>query len=200
MELTFSPTSPYTRKALIIAHELGIADKVKLMPINPRADTERLVPLNPLSKIPALITDSGEAIYDSPVICEYLDTAFGNYRFIPREGAERWRVLTIAALADGILDAAILVRNERARPAAQQSAEWTSWQMKRVNTALDRLEQTVGSLEGAFDLRHAAIVSALGYLDYRMSADGLFESRPKLAKWFAEIRKRPSVKKTEPKE
>ena len=97
MELTFSPTSPFVRKVLIIAHELGIADKIKLVPTNPRADTERLVPLNPLSKVPVMITGKGEAIYDSPVICEYLDTEFGKNRFIP-VGDRRWHILTVAAL------------------------------------------------------------------------------------------------------
>src|SRR5207249_2286271 len=93
MELTFSPTSPYTRKVLIIAHELGITDKIRLVPTHPRTDTERLVPLNPLSKIPVLITDKGEAIYDSPVICEYLDAEFAKHRFIPAAGDLRWQVM-----------------------------------------------------------------------------------------------------------
>ena len=199
MELTFSPTSPFVRKVLIIAHELGIADKIKLVPTNPRADTERLVPLNPLSKVPVLITAKGEAIYDSPVICEYLDTEFGKNRFIP-VGDRRWHILTVAALADGILDAAILVRNERLRLAENQSAGWTDWQMKRVNTGLDRLEALVDSLGDGVDLRHAAIASALGYLILRMPDDGLLKSRPKLANWYKAIAQRPSFQKTEPKE
>ena len=199
MELTFSPTSPYTRKVLILAHELGIADKIKLMPINPRTDTERLVPLNPLSKIPALLTDKGEAIYDSPVICEYLDTEFGKNRFIPAD-ARRWQVLTVAALADGVLDAAILIRNERIRKAEQQSPEWTAWQMKRVNTGLDRLEQVVDGFGDTVDLRHAAVASALGYLILRMSDDELLKSRPKLVNWYKTNSQRPSFQKTEPKD
>ena len=199
MELTFSPTSPYTRKVLILAHELGIADKIKLMPINPRADTERLVPLNPLSKIPALITDKGEVIYDSPVICEYLDTEFGENRFIPAD-ERRWQVLTVAALADGVLDAAILVRNERMRKAEQQSPEWTNWQMKRVNTGLDRLEQTIDGFGDAVDLRHAAVAAALGYLILRMADDGLLKSRPKLMNWYKANSLRPSFQKTEPRD
>lgn len=199
MELTFSPTSPFVRKVLIIAHELGIADKIKLVPTNPRADTERLVPLNPLSKVPVLITAKGEAIYDSPVICEYLDTEFGKNRFIP-VGDRRWHILTVAALADGILDAAILVRNERLRLAENQSAGWTDWQMKRVNTGLDRLEALIDGLGDGVDLRHAAIASALGYLILRMPDDGLLKSRPKLANWYKAIAQRPSFQKTEPKE
>ena len=199
MELTFSPTSPYTRKVLILAHELGIADKIKLMPINPRADTERLVPLNPLSKIPALITDKGEVIYDSPVICEYLDTEFGESRFIPAD-ERRWQVLTVAALADGVLDAAILVRNERMRKAEQQSPEWTNWQMKRVNTGLDRLEQMIDGFGDAVDLRHAAVAAALGYLVLRMADDGLLKSRPKLMNWYKTNSLRLSFQKTEPRD
>ncbi len=198
MELTFSPTSPYTRKALIIAHELGIADRIKLVPINPRTDTAKLVPLNPLSKIPVLLTDKGEAIYDSPVICEYLDTEFGKHRFIPAAGERRWQLLTVAALADGILDAAILVRNERLRQAEQQSPEWTDWQLKRINAGLDRLEQTIDSFGGDLDIRHIAVVSALGYLDYRMADDRFLEKRPRLTQWFKAISQRPSIKNTGP--
>lgn len=198
MKLSFTPSSPYTRKVLVVAHELGIADRIEPFTINPRTETEKLVPLNPLSKIPVLITDSGEAIYDSPVICEYIDAEFGNGRFLPRSGALRWQVLTGAALADGILDAAILIRNERARPVDRQFAEWTDWQMRRVNTGLDRLEETLDSLGSELDLRHVGAGCTLGYLEYRLPEERLLDRRPRLKAWYAVLLRRPSFQKTMP--
>ena len=86
MELKYSPTSPYARKALVIAHELGIADRLRLTALNPRAEGAALAAFNPLRKIPVLVTDEGDVIFDSPVICEYLDITFGHGRFVPPPG------------------------------------------------------------------------------------------------------------------
>jgi glutathione S-transferase len=183
---------------MVVAHEIGIADKIQGVMTNPRTESEKLLPLNPLSKIPVLVTDAGETIYDSPVICEYLDTEFGDQKLLPPKGKLRWEVLTIAALADGILDAAILGRNERLREEGTKSAEAIEWQMKRIRTGLDRLERIVPSLAGAFDLRHVGIGCALGYLDYRMREEGFFDARPKLKDWFAAAMQRPSFQKTMP--
>jgi glutathione S-transferase len=198
MKLSYTPSSPYTRKVLVIAHEIGITDKIELFTINPRTETDKLVPYNPLSKIPVLITDKGEAIYDSPVICEFIDTEYGGNCFLPRSGDRRWQILTGAALADGVLDAAILVRNERLRPAERQFAEWSDWQMKRVNTGLDRLEQTIGSFGNALDLRHVGTGCTLGYLEYRLGAERLLDKRPRLKTWYAALMQRPSFQKTMP--
>jgi glutathione S-transferase len=199
MELTFSATSPYARKVLIIAHELGILDKIKLVATNPRTDAARLVPLNPLSKIPVLITDAGEPIYDSPVICDYLDAEYGGHR-LTGSGAPRWRALTVQALADGILDAALLVRYERQRKPEIQSAEWIAGQLKRVNDGLDGLERMAESFGDGFDLRHVATVSTVGYLHFRFTAEIPIDKRPRLAAWFKAISQRPSVQKTAPKD
>jgi len=86
MELKFSGLSPYVRKVMVVAHEVGVADRLQLTPVKTREEPEKITPVNPLGKIPALITDSGQAIYDSPVICEYLDAEFGGHRLLRRRG------------------------------------------------------------------------------------------------------------------
>jgi glutathione S-transferase len=143
VELKFSGLSPYVRKVNIVAHEHGLAARIQLTPLNTRTEPEKLTPLNPLGKIPVLITDAGDAICDSPVICEYLDAEFGHHRLLPAQGARRWQIMTAAALADGLLDAALLVRHERARPAEQQSVEWTKMHLSKVHRALDHFEGAV---------------------------------------------------------
>ena len=105
MKLYFSPNSPYARKARIIAHELNLANRVETIAVSLPADA-KFREVNPLGKIPALVLDDSTAIFDSPVICEYLDT-LGNGTFFPREGASRWRALTLQALGDGLADAVV---------------------------------------------------------------------------------------------
>lgn len=120
MKLHFSPTSPYVRKCMVSAHELGVADRITLLPskAHPVDRDATLVATNPLGKVPAFITDDGLVLYDSRVICEWLDSSF-NGRLFPREGTARWHALVLQSLADGILDAALLARyEEAARPEA----------------------------------------------------------------------------------
>ena len=117
MELRYGTLSPYVRKVRVVAEELGIADRIKLVLTNTREKPEEIVPLNPLGKIPTLLTDDGMILFDSPVVCEYLDATFGSNRLLPASGPRRWEVMTSVALADGIIDSAIMSRQEKARPA-----------------------------------------------------------------------------------
>ena len=119
MKLFFSPTSPYVRKCLIAAHELGLVDRIQLLPssAHPVQRDARIIASNPLGKVPTLITDQGQALYDSRVICEYLDQLAGGGKLFPAAGPARWSALTLQALGDGILDGALLARYEdAARP------------------------------------------------------------------------------------
>ncbi|MFM2121390.1 MAG: hypothetical protein RL722_2858, partial [Pseudomonadota bacterium] len=119
MKLYFSPTSPYVRKCLVVARELGVDGQIQLIGSNahPVKRDQSIVAANPLGKVPVLVTDEGRALYDSRVICEYLDARYGAGRILPASGEARWNVLTLQALADGMLDAALLVRYEQiARP------------------------------------------------------------------------------------
>ena len=197
MQLYFNPASPYVRKVRVTAHELGLNDNIELIsvtltPVAPHAGVRAS---NPIGKIPALITDEGATLYDSPVICEYLDARAGGNRIFPAAGAARWTALRRQALADGIMDAAVLTRYEQAvRPQELRWPEWVAGQLLKIRTILDALEHE--NLEGAFDIGTISIACALGYLDLRFASEGWRASRPRLAAWAAAAEKRPSLAAT----
>ena len=199
MQLYSSPTSPYARKVRITAQELGLGDKIELLgvtltPINP---DDALRASNPLGKIPALLTDDGQALYDSPVICEYLDALAGGQRIFPPVGPARWTALRRQALADGILDSAVSVRYEQTlRPKELRWQEWVEGQWLKVRTALDALERQPP--QDVIDIGTISIACALGYLDFRYASDDWRANRPRLTAWAARIHQRPSLEATAP--
>jgi glutathione S-transferase len=198
LRLHWSPKSPYVRKVLICAHELGLTDRLELVRSvaamsKPNA---RLMQDNPLSKIPTLVLEDGFALFDSAVICEYLDE-LGAGTLFPRAGSDKWQALRWHAFGDGLLDALILWRNERER-AAPLPALLEAFELK-TRAALKQLDDEAQALnETAFSIGHIALGCALGYLDYRFDAFGWRAQAPRLAEWYAEIRTRPSFQTTEP--
>lgn len=195
MKLFFSPTSPYVRKCLVSAHELGLIGRIELLPANahPVQRDQTIIAHNPLGKVPTLITDDGLVLYDSRVICEYLDDLAGGTLF-PRSGAARWQALALQSLADGVLDAALLARYETAlRPEALRWADWLAGQLDKVATSLAALEADVARLDDRIDIGVLSVGCALGYLDLRF-ADWNWRARaPKLARWAAVLEQRPSM-------
>jgi glutathione S-transferase len=198
MELKYSGLSPYVRKVLVVAHEVGVADRVQKTPVNMRDEPEQLTRLNPLGKIPVLITDAGVSLYDSPVICEYLDAEFGGHRLLPASGAQRWAIMTRAAMADGLLDAALLVRHERLRPAASQSADWITLQLGKVNTSLDLLEREAAQFPDTLDMALVGVGCALGYIPLRLADYTGLPRWPRLRAWYEKMLGRPSFQSTAP--
>ena len=199
MQLYFNPASPYVRKVRVTAHELGLDGKIELIGISltPVTPHQALRANNPIGKIPTLIADDGATFYDSPVICEYLDSLAGGNRIFPATGAARWTALRRQALADGIMDAAVLTRYEvAARPQALRWQDWIDGQLLKVSTVLDALEQE--DLGGALDIGTISIACALGYLDLRFASESWRSTRPRLAAWAAEIGQRPSLAATTP--
>jgi|SRR6185437_17165399 len=199
MQLYFNPASPYVRKVRVTAHELGLSDRIELISVSltPVSPHEGVRSSNPIGKIPALIGDDGATLYDSPVICEYLDARAGGNRIFPAAGAARWTALRRQALADGIMDAAVLTRYEQAvRPKELCWRDWVDGQLLKVRTALDALEDE--NLEGVFDIGTISIACALGYLDLRFASEAWRQTRPRLAAWAAAIGKRPSLASTAP--
>jgi glutathione S-transferase len=200
MQLHWSPKSPYVRKVMICAHEVGLAERIQLVRsvaamLKPNV---RLMQDNPLSKIPTLVLDDGFTLFDSVVICEYLDD-LGQGTLFPRHGLDRWQALRWHALGDGMLDAAILWRNERERSAALP-ALLEAFELK-MRAALKHLDdEALALVETPFSIGHVAIGCALGYLDYRFDALGWRQLAPRVAEWEAELRQRPSFKQTEPVE
>ncbi len=199
MKLYLNPASPFARKVRISALELALAERIELIEVSlsPVQPHHGLRSHNPLGKIPALLTEANEALYDSPVICEYLDALAGGDRLWPAAGAARWRALRRQALADGLAEAAILMRYELViRPEALRWSEWLDDQRLKVRTALDALEAE--PLDGPFDIGAISIVCALEYLEFRFPEERWREGRPQLAAWHERLRRRPSVASTRP--
>jgi glutathione S-transferase len=200
MKILYSATSPFARKCLVSAHELGLRKRLELVPAAPHPVNRdpSVVAVNPLGKVPALITDDGAVIFDSPVICEYLNT-LGDGHLIPASGAARWRVLSDQTLADGMLDAAVLTRYEtNARPESLRWDAWIGGQLEKVTCGLAELERRAGKLAGRIDVGTIAIGCALGYLDLRYASMSWRDGHPGLAAWYAELALRESMASTRP--
>jgi glutathione S-transferase len=194
MKLHYSPESQYVRKVMATAIENGLVDKIEL--IKDKKDLEKH---NPLLKRPALITDDGHCIIDSPVICEYLDT-LGDGKLIPPIGPARWKALTQEALADGVMEAATAIRQEAAFH-KDVSSEWQERQLLKVNQGFDFFESQAasGALDGAVTIGHLTIGIMCGFIDYRLSNLNWRDGRPALAAWYEKFSKRPSMATTVPK-
>lgn len=196
MKLFFSPTSPYVRKVLACAHELGLSSRIELLPSKsgPVQRDASIVARNPLGKVPTLITDGGQALYDSRVICEYLDSLGGSTLF-PPPGPARWHALVLQALADGMLDACLLARYEDVlRPEAQRWDAWRAGQLDKVSTALAALEAATPALDEGVHIGTLAAGCALWYLDLRFADIGWRDGHPKVAAWWAAFGARPSMR------
>jgi len=200
MRLYYSPASPYARKVRVVAHETGLDKKIEMInvalsPTAPNADVDKH---NPVGKIPVLAV-KGIDLFDSPVICEYLDSQHKRRKLLPRKGRDRWVALRQQAMADGLLDAALLARYEGAlRPEDKRWTEWTQGQMKKINGVLGQLEAETKSLKGKPTLGTISVACALGYLDFRFGHHDWRSKHPKLAKWYAAACKTPSLKATVP--
>ncbi len=204
MKLRYSPTSPYVRKVSVTAIELGLAARIERVPTDTQDRDSGLAEHNPLGKVPALILDDGAVLYDSPVICEYLDTLHDGPRMFPAAGPERWAALRQQALADGILDAAILRMIETLRrPEALRWQRWIAHQTAKMMRAADQFEAEAatpeGALEGPLTIGRVAAGCALGYLDFRFPELDWRGGRPKLAAWYEKFAQRPAMRQTTPK-
>ena len=199
MKLHWSPRSPFVRKVMIVAHEAGLVDRLTLVR-TVAASTKphpQLMRDNPLSKIPTLVLDDGTVLYDSPVICEYVDRMHAGPKLFPPDGAARMTALRRQALGDGFLDFLLLWRDERAR-AQPSDAHLASYAARRKST-LATIEREVDDLAtSAFSIGHIALGCALGYLDFRFAAEDWRGDHPRLARWHADFDARPSVQATEP--
>ena len=199
MKLLSSLLSPYVRKVRIAAAMKGLTDAIELVPIDTNVpDNPAINRANPLAKVPALLVD-GVAIYDSNVICEYLDGLAAAPVLFPKDAAARIKTLTLGALADGILDAALLlVYEKRYRPEEKWHAPWQQRQQDKVDRALDLLEQSPPAWGQSPDYGHLTLACALGYLDFRH--EGKWRAaHPKLVAWVdAFARAVPAFEATRP--
>jgi glutathione S-transferase len=199
MQLQYSATSPFVRKVVVLIHEIGLDDQVESTTVDGWSEPESLTGDNPLSMVPTLRLDDGSSLFDSAVICEYLDSQHAGRRMIPPAGDRRWQVLREQALADGVLDCAVLIFMETVkRPAEKRWEWWLALKRQAIVRSLDRLEADIDKMQGRVDLGTIAIAVALGYLDLRGAAGDWRDGRPRLADWYARFAARPSMTATAP--
>ena len=200
MRLYHSPTTPFGRKVMTLILLTGLQDRITVCAVagSPLDPGTMPIDRNPLGKIPALELADGSTIYDSRVICRYLDDLAGAslYPAAPR----LWQTLTLEATADGILEAALLMVYEtRVRPEDKRFPDWVEGQWSKVSRALDAIEAGwLDHLNGPLDMAQVAVGCALGYLDFRMGARNWREGRPNLAAWEARFAQRPAMQATKP--
>jgi glutathione S-transferase len=203
MRLHHSHNSPYARKVVVVAHEAGLMAHLDLAvtSVSPVALTSEVAADNPLGKLPCLVTDDGLPLYDSRVICEYLDSRHAGHKLFPHDGPARWLALRRQALGDGICDASLLARYESVlRPKDRQWQDWADGQNRKVQASLDQLEREADSFPTLPDIGTIATAVALAYRDYRFPEDDWRATRPKLAHWYEDFAKRPSMQATTPPE
>jgi len=198
MKLFYTATSPYARKVRATLLEKGLGERIELVPCNLEAPDAALLAANPAGKIPTLMLESGEALYDSPVICEWLDLEAGTPLLLPAQGPTRWRVLRGQALADAVMDDALAVVMELRRGEEQRSAALIEKRTAALRRSVAALDQELAAWPGSLTLAHIAAGCALGYLDLRLPDLAWRAGHDRLAQWFAELAERPSMRATRP--
>jgi len=199
MKMFFSASSPFVRKVSVTAAELGLTIDHQPEAANPVKRNRAILAQNPLGQVPTFIADDGTVLYDSRVICEYLDAHAGGGRIFPAVGPQRWQVLVEQSLGDGLLDAALLARYEVAlRPEEKRWDGWFDGQLDKILTALDAMEEGATGYGDRVDIGTITIGCALGYLDFRFAELDWREGRPALAAWQARFDARPSMQASRP--
>ncbi len=199
MKLYWSSRSPYVRKVMICAYELGLADRIERVHsvVSMSRPNTEVMRDNPLGKIPTLILDDGRILYDSIVICEYLDSMQPDPRLFPPRGVERWTALRRHALGNGMLDTLLLWRSELSKPQTRQTPEWLATFALKIRNALDVIEADADALAAsAFGIGHIGIGAALEYLDFRFGDLGWRAGHPHSEAWMRQFQQRDSVQQT----
>ena len=184
MKLLSSPASPFGRKVKMAILMKNLKDKVEITTVDATKGDAILSAANPMGRIPVLVADNGQVIHDSHVICEYLDSVGTGPALFPTIGPERWDALTRASLADGIIEAALLMVYEgRYRPENMKVQSWLDRQTSKIHTSLAMIEKAVPMWTTAPDYGHLTLAAALGYLDFRHP--GIWRDKyPKLVAWL----------------
>ena len=196
MKLAYSPNSPYVRKCVVLAIQRGIDKQMALWTVG--TTDPALLKINPLSKVPTLVLDDGTALYDSPVICEYLDSVGDGPKMFPPVGPARWKALRQEALGDGILDATQPRRREIALPQDEGRQTYIASQQAKVKAALAVLEAEADSLGMLTNIGEITIACALGYMDFRYANEPWRPGHPKLEAWYAKVSAMPAMARTVP--
>ncbi|MBX2805768.1 MAG: glutathione S-transferase N-terminal domain-containing protein [Hyphomicrobiales bacterium] len=200
MKLYHSPASPYARKVRTLIAEKDLTRLIEDVPTDPYANSAKFLSVNPLGKIPALVTDDGLALFDSPVICAYLDahSEGKGEALLPASGRDRWLVMRGEALGDGLMDLGLYLITEKRKPDGEKSPTLTARRRDQVEQTLDALFSFVNELPPAFNLAHISIACALGYFDFRHAEIDWRNGRGELAAWYSDMSNRSSLAATAP--
>jgi len=195
VRLLYLASSPYARKALVCAHELGLQNELEVVSVetSPLRSSSEVNLANPLGKVPVLLREDGPDLFDSAVICEYLDSLVAGSKLFPQAGEERWRSLRMHALADGLCDAAVAVRRERNRPPELRWPDWERAHLSKLSQTYDLLERDSMLLDGPVEIGQIALGTALGWIEFRAVGDDFRRGRSRLASWYEAFRHRPSM-------
>lgn len=215
MKLFHTPASPFVRKCTVTIRELGLQDQVEIIPTKwPHSWGSETVPYRedflaatPIARIPALVTDDGERLTESSLICEYLNDELGNFRLCPRSGRERWHILSIVSVAtSGIMESQVMRRAEmlRKRDASQNKQEFSPSfarkMMERMDRCYRRLDELSYDFRSDVDLGQIAAGCACGLSDFRFPEDDWRAIAPNLARWYDRFRRTSPMRETEPGE
>jgi glutathione S-transferase len=199
MKIFYSTASPFVRKTMIVADELGVVDRIERLPAaaSPVKRDRNIIPFNPLGQVPTFITDDEQVLFDSKVICEYLNTTFKGKLF--GDDNTRFKLLTDHAVADGAIAASLLVRYELlARPEALRWDEWLEGQTDKITTALQYFEDKAQELYDRIDIVTITLACAFDYLDFRLPDYNWQKRFPGLKAWYDKFSVRESIAKTKP--
>lgn len=197
MKLLYQTHSPYARKALVFAHEVGIADRIEVVhhETSPTLRNEEVYAANPLGKVPVLLRPGLPALFESDLICAYLDTVHAGPRLIPDQGEARWHALRVQAIAQGLGDAGIKVRWETVRrPETLRYPALREGYTEKLIASYDWLESELDT-DGALHVGHIALATVLSWLEFRALPD-FRAGRPRLSAWFDAFETRPSMRAT----
>jgi glutathione S-transferase len=190
--------SPYARKVRIAIIETGQPDLIDWQMLSRAERTQLIPPINPLGKVPVLVLDSGEALFDSPVICAYVDSLHNGQKLIPSDEQERWRVLRLEAQGDGLGEAIVAVALEKAKPEDSRSQALIDRQGGKAASAMAALNGEAANFRDPVSMGEIAVACAIGYLELRNVDDGWRDRYPTLATWYSKICERPSFIETAP--
>ncbi len=199
MQLFYSPNSPYARKCRVLVIEKGLESQVKFKETDPHASPAELLAVNPLSGVPALVTKEGGCIVDSPIICEYLDALPSNMPpFFPEKKSERFAVLALAGLADGMIDAAVELILQRRRPEEKQWPDRIERREQAIMRTIDVISRHSLPGDAMLNIGTLTLACALAYLHFRHPHLQWEHSHPELDTWLAHVLKRPGFEATQP--
>ncbi|MGE0745135.1 MAG: glutathione S-transferase family protein [Rhodospirillales bacterium] len=196
MKLRYSPSSPFVRKVVVAAMEMGLDARIERVATNPMKREDRQGSPNPLGKVPCLETDDGLVLYDSPVIIEYLDSLHGGQKLIPGSGDARWNALRRQALGDGIIENTVLAFIETLRKPERRSEAWIAHNKAAAMRAVDALELEADTLAGPADVGRLTLAVALDFIDQHNADSDWRSTHPRLGAWFDSFRQRPSLQAT----